>query len=171
MGNAVQQGFQQESKLHSSQRGAGADMDSGPPEEVCALVSFGAVLLGLRERGVHLTTVRADLADFVIEPEAWDVIVSIWAHTPPILRRDLHRRVVKGLRPVGALVLEAYTPHQLSYGTGGPPDVDLLMTLAGLRQELEGLRFEAGVETVREVQEGRYHSGPSAVVQVLAFAP
>lgn len=123
------------------------------------------------QRGVTLTTVRADLADFEIEPRAWDVIVSIWAHTPSVLRRELHRRVVAGLRPGGALVLEAYTPEQLRYKTGGPPDADLLMTLEGLRQELHGLNFEVGVETVREVHEGRYHSGPSAVVQVLAFAP
>lgn len=123
------------------------------------------------QRGVTLTTVRADLADFEIESRAWDVIVSIWAHTPSALRRELHRRVVAGLRPGGALVLEAYTPEQLRYKTGGPPDADLLMTLEGLRQELHGLNFEVGVETVREVHEGRYHSGPSAVVQVLAFAP
>lgn len=122
-------------------------------------------------RGVEIATEVANLADFTIEPGHWDVIVSIWAHTPSSLRRSLHRRVVEGLRPGGAFVLEAYTPKQLEYATGGPPDPDMLMTLEGLREELSGLRFESGVETVREVREGRYHNGPSSVVQLLAFAP
>lgn len=123
-----------------------------------------------RQRGVRLTTVVANLADFPLEPGYWDLIVSVWAHTPSVLRRSLHQQVVKALRPGGGFLLEAYTPDQLSQGTGGPPDPDMLMTLDGLRQELAGLRFEIGREIQREIHEGRYHNGPSAVVQVLAFA-
>jgi hypothetical protein len=67
------------------------------------------------------------------------------------------------------LLLEAYTPEQLEYRTGGPPTVDLMMDLESLRRELAGLRFEHGRETVREVHEGHLHHGPGAVVQVLAF--
>lgn len=122
-------------------------------------------------RGVHLHTEVADLADFHIAPGSWDVIVSIWCHLPTALRRRIHAEAAAGLKPGGALVLEAYTPDQLTYKTGGPQNVDMLMTLAALKEELPGLRFEVGRETVREIHEGRLHNGPSAVVQVLAFAP
>lgn len=121
-----------------------------------------------KDRGVPLTTVHADLADYVITPGAWDAIVSIWAHLPQPLRTTVHAAVAKGLRPGGAFVLEAYTPKQLEYKTGGPPTVDLLMTLEALKQELVGLTFEIGRELVREVHEGKLHEGNSAVVQVLA---
>ena len=47
----------------------------------------------------------------------------------------------------------------------------MLMSLAALRAELAGLRIEHGVETEREVHEGEYHHGHSAVVQILAFKP
>ncbi len=119
-------------------------------------------------RGVELTTVHADLADFAIEPGGWDVVVSIFAHVPSALRRVLHRKVVAGLRPGGLFVLEAYTPDQLRFGTGGPPDVDRLMRLADLKTELDGLTFEIGHEIERDVIEGRFHGGRGAVVQVLA---
>lgn len=124
-----------------------------------------------RRRGVELETRLADLAEFEIEPGAWDGVVSIWCHLPAEMRRRLHGRVASGLRPGGVLILEAYTPAQLKRGTGGPPDLDRLMTLAGLREELAGLDFEVGRETTRTIHEGDLHVGPSEVVQVVARRP
>lgn len=122
------------------------------------------------EHGVELTTVRADLADYDLGEARWAGIVAIWAHLPEDLRPAVHAACVRALRPGGAFVLEAYTPRQLERpGLGGPPNVSHLMTPEGLREELAGLRFERCEEVDRDVQEGRYHRGPSATVQVLAF--
>lgn len=119
-------------------------------------------------RGVSISTIVADLSCHDIEPGAWDAIVSIWCHLPSTLRVRVHAQVVAGLKPGGVFILEAYRPEQLRFGTGGPKDADLLPTLAGLRLELAGLQFEHATEAERDVQEGRGHSGRSAVVQVLA---
>lgn len=118
-------------------------------------------------RGVVIETVQADLARFVIEPGAWAGIVSIFCHLPTAIRVPLYRQVVRGLRPGGVFVLEAYTPTQLGRGTGGPQDADLLTSLATLSVELEGLEFSHAVETEREVLEGKYHTGQAAVVQIV----
>lgn len=120
------------------------------------------------ERGVTIATVVADLADYRIEPGHWDGIVSIWCHLPPPLRAAVHRDAVAGLRTGGAFLLEAYTPAQLRYGTGGPKSVDLLPTLAELRTELDGLDLVLAVEREREVREGQGHTGLSAVVDIVA---
>ena len=122
-------------------------------------------------RGVTIEAIVADLADFAIEPDSWDAIVSIFAHVPPELRASLHGSIVRGLRSGGVFVLEAYTPEQIRLGTGGPPVAELTMTLAALRQELAGLEFRHAVELERDVIEGRYHSGKGAVVQVVAVKP
>jgi hypothetical protein len=87
------------------------------------------------------------------------------------VRARVHGRIAHWLRPGGVFLLEAYTPGQLALATGGPPVAELMMTLAGLRRELEGLAIEHGVETVRAVTEGRLHHGDGAVVQVLARRP
>jgi SAM-dependent methyltransferase len=118
--------------------------------------------------GVTVETVQADLAAYRIESGAWEGVVSIFCHLPGRIRRPLHQAVVAGLRPGGVVILEAYTPKQLEYGTGGPPDPALLMTLADLHSELAGLEFLHGLEVVREVVEGRLHNGLGAVVQVIA---
>lgn len=123
------------------------------------------------EHGVRIETLTADLADLVIEPGRWDAIVSIFCHVPPPIRRTLHRQAAAGLRPGGLFVLEAYTPAQLEFRTGGPPTVELLMTLADLREELAGLEFLQAREIERDVVEGRLHTGRGAVVQIVARKP
>jgi SAM-dependent methyltransferase len=120
-------------------------------------------------RGVHLETVQADLADFEIAPGGYSGIVSVFVHLPPALRARLHGDVVRGLRPGGAFVLEAFTPAQLELGTGGPKVAELMMDLKVLRNELVGLDLEIARELGRDIHEGRYHQGRSAVVQVLGF--
>lgn len=120
------------------------------------------------ERGVTIATAQADLATWPIPAASFAGIVSVWAHMPSAIRRPVHAAVVRALVPGGVFVLEAYTPDQIALGTGGPRDPDLLMTLDGLRAELRGLDLEIGREVVREVHEGPWHQGTSAVVQILA---
>ena len=121
-----------------------------------------------QEHGVEIETIHTDLANYSIGESRWDSIVSISCHLPPDLRKKVHRDVVAGLREGGTFLLEAYTPRQLEFGTGGPPTADLMMELATLERELAGLRFIHGEELIRDVVEGTHHTGRGAVVQVLA---
>jgi SAM-dependent methyltransferase len=120
------------------------------------------------DRGVRIETRQADLREFPIEPGAWAGIVSIFCHLPPAIRVPLHAAAVRGLRPGGIFVLEAYTPKQLGRGTGGPSDPAMLLSLAILSEELSGLEFLHGLECEREIHEGSHHTGLASVVQVLA---
>ncbi|NBX18961.1 MAG: class I SAM-dependent methyltransferase [Proteobacteria bacterium] len=121
-----------------------------------------------QEKGVNVETVHADLSDFDLGQDKWDVIVSIWCHLPSELRKMVHAGAVKALKSGGRLILEAYTPDQLRHGTGGPKSVDMLMQLSILKEELAGLDLVTGRECEREIHEGQGHSGLSAVVQVVA---
>ncbi|MFO1471547.1 MAG: class I SAM-dependent methyltransferase [Turneriella sp.] len=120
------------------------------------------------QKHTSVATLCADLADFDMGTEKWDAIVSIWCHLPQPLRRDVHSQVVTALKPGGVFILEAYTPRQLQFKTGGPPVVELLMTLEALKAELGGLDFLHAVEIDRVIHEGRGHEGQSAVVQIVA---
>ena len=123
------------------------------------------------DRGVAIKTVVADLASYAIASGAWAGIVSFWAHVPATLRRSVHSQAVQGLKPGGMFILEAYTPAQLAFDTGGPRSADLLMTAAQLREELAGLEFQILRELERNVREGTKHTGRAAVVQVVARRP
>jgi len=122
------------------------------------------------KRGVSITTVVADLADYDLGHAKWAGIVAIWTHLPPELRRKVHRDSAIALVPGGAFVLEAYAPAHLERpGKGGPPIAPMLMSPTSMREELPGLDFELCQEVERDVSEGRDHNGPSTTTQVLAF--
>ena len=120
------------------------------------------------QRGVIVMAERGELETFHIQPNSWDLVVSIYAHTPQELRRKLHRQVVAGLKPGGVFVLEAYTPAQIANNTGGPKDASLMPTAELLRLELAGLVFDRIEEVERDVVEGSLHTGKAHVVQVVA---
>lgn len=120
------------------------------------------------QRGVIVMAERGELETFHIQPNSWDLVVSIYAHTPQELRRKLHRQVVAGLKPGGVFVLEAYTPAQIPNNTGGPKDASLMPTAELLRSELAGLVFDHIEEVERDVVEGSLHTGTANVVQVVA---
>jgi SAM-dependent methyltransferase len=118
--------------------------------------------------GVAISTQLADLNSYEIKPADWHGIVSIFAHVPPPLRQRLYGSVQHGLRPGGVIIIEAYTPRQLNYKTGGPQQLDLLVSLDALRAELCGLTEVVGREVERQVVEGEFHTGLGAVVQYVA---
>lgn len=124
-----------------------------------------------RTRGTRLTTKVADLADFDLGEAQWGAIVSIWCHLPPWVRTQVHAGVVRALKPGGVFLLEAYTPRQLAFDTGGPKNAELLYEPEVVRAELTGLEVERCAELERDVQEGDWHRGKSAVLQVLARKP
>jgi len=122
-------------------------------------------------KNVRIHTQFADLNDADLGEQTWDAIVSIWCHLPSALRAKLHLKVIRALKPGGVLILEAYTPAQLNFKTGGPQDLDMLMSLDTLKIELAGLDLLVAQEKERDIQEGQGHSGPSAVVQIVARRP
>jgi SAM-dependent methyltransferase len=124
-----------------------------------------------REHGVTITTLQADLAEFEIEAEKWDGIIACYCHLPPAVRVPLHRAAVRGLKPGGVFVLEAFSKEQLAHDTGGPQSLDMLMSLDELRLELAGLELVRAAQMERAVQEGSRHTGLASVVQVLGIKP
>ena len=121
-----------------------------------------------QQRGVGVDAHVADASTFDLGTATWSAVVSVFAHMPPAVRSDLHRRVVDALAPGGVLLLEAYTPDQVGRGTGGPQDPALCMTLETLRSELRGLNETFAATLVRPVIEGPLHSGDGSVVQYIA---
>jgi SAM-dependent methyltransferase len=123
------------------------------------------------ERTVPLTTVVADLSVWDLGEARWDGVVSIWAHLPAPVRAGLHPRLARALRPGGVLLLEHYHPRKLAYGTGGPPDATMMLTLAELGEAFAGWDRVHTFEGERDVIEGRGHGGKSYVTQAILKKP
>ena len=123
------------------------------------------------ENGVIVELIHTDLAEYDLGENKWDGIVSIFCPLPSSIRKQLHKKVEAALKRNGVFLLEAYTPAQLKYGTGGGNSVDVMQSKESLSLELAGLKFKHLIELERDVVEGIYHTGIGAVVQAIAFHP
>jgi len=125
-----------------------------------------------QERGVMIDIVEADVTNW--QPDrTWDAVVLTFLHLPAPDRPTLYRLIQRILKPGGLFVGEWFRPEQITggYKSGGPPSVDYMVTadeLAG-HFDAEGILVLEEVET--ELQEGRHHRGPAAVVRVVWRKP
>ena len=143
--------------------------------QVCAQdispVGLGKAEELAQRRSVNIHTLCCDLAAFHPEPASLDLIAAIWMHLEPELRATVLQRAVEALRPGGHLLIEAYSPKQLGFSSGGPTRRELLIDAAQLQHELAALKPLILQEVEREIAEGSAHQGPSAVVQFFGRKP
>jgi len=120
------------------------------------------------ERGVEVRHVQADLRHWAWPEAEFDVAIAIFAHFHAEDRAVVHRKMLNSLVPGGLVLLEAYSPYQHLYRTGGPPDLDMLYTAFRLQQDFAGAEILELGEATTELAEGRGHQGKSAVVRMVA---
>lgn len=140
--------------------------------EVTALdysqVALSKVAQLAKEKNLRITTVHADLAEYVPAIASWDAIILMWVHLPPAIREKIHSSLHQALVAGGCVLLEAYEKRQLELKTGGPAHVDMLMNEEILRKDFS-LFHDCSIEVkTRLVSEGKYHQGNSWVVQLIA---
>jgi cyclopropane fatty-acyl-phospholipid synthase-like methyltransferase len=123
------------------------------------------------DRGVSIRTEKADLITWQWPAQKFDIVAAIFIHLPPEVRARLHRRMFEALKPGGVLILEAFTPEQLKYKSGGPPVAEMLYTADMLRIDFAGGEILHIEEVITELAEGKYHRGPAAVVRLVLRRP
>jgi len=117
-----------------------------------------------RDAGLSLTIEQADLSTWAWPQNQFDAVFSIFLHLFPDVRPAIHANMLRALLPGGICVLEAFTPAQLKFSSGGPKQVDLLYSAEILRQDFAAAEILALEETTVSLDEGRLHRGPGAVV-------
>lgn len=110
--------------------------------------------------------------------EAWDwsrqfdMVVAIFIQfVGPEGRAHQFETLKQAVRPGGRIVMHGYTPEQIELGTGGPPSAANMYTPQMLAQAFGGWKIERLAAYEREVQEGRGHSGRSALIDLVARKP
>ncbi|MGB3313082.1 MAG: class I SAM-dependent methyltransferase [Albidovulum sp.] len=103
---------------------------------------------------------------------AHDVVAGIFIQfVGPVERAELFRRIDRALKPGGLLLIHGYAPRQVGYGTGGPPDPENMYTLDLLRGAFAGYEVLRAEDFDADVDEGKGHSGRSALIDFVARKP
>lgn len=148
-----------------AERGLAVTAVDASPKAVAKAAALAA------ERGVEVTRIAADLRAWRWPRAQFDVVVAIFAHFTSADRPTIHRRMLDALKPGGLVLLEAYSPYQRLFDTGGPKDLDMLYTAWRLERDFAGAEIVGCEEALTELAEGTGHSGPSAVVRLVARRP
>jgi SAM-dependent methyltransferase len=123
-------------------------------------------------RGVTMSFVEADLADWEWKPDSFDVVAAIFIQfADPVLREAIFRGIRQTLAPGGLLLMQGYRPEQIAYGTGGPPYAEHMYTAALLREAFSGFEILHLSEHDSVIEEGTGHHGLSALVDLVARKP
>jgi len=104
--------------------------------------------------------------------QSFDLVVAVFVQfMGPEARVRQFETLREAVRPGGRLVLHGYTPEQVEFGTGGPPYPENMYTPELLNDAFGDWRILRLAAYEREVQEGRGHSGHSALIDLVAEKP
>jgi SAM-dependent methyltransferase len=117
------------------------------------------------EAGVQMEILLSDLNAWKWPEAEFDAAASIFLHLWPEQRAGVHARMLRALKRGGILIFEAFTPGQLKHTSGGPKQLELLYTAEILREDFSGAEFLELAEVEVELDEGKMHRGPGAVVR------
>jgi 2-polyprenyl-3-methyl-5-hydroxy-6-metoxy-1,4-benzoquinol methylase len=120
-------------------------------------------------KSVNVNYTVTDCDNFNYEAATYDGVAAIFVQfADPAMRERLFANIKRCLKPGGVLILQGYTPKQLDYKTGGPPQVSHLYTEAMLREVLADFDVLTLREYETELKEGDRHTGMSALIGVVA---
>jgi cyclopropane fatty-acyl-phospholipid synthase-like methyltransferase len=124
------------------------------------------------ESGVEVRFEVEDVRQRSWVADAFDAVVTIFIQfAAPAERRSVFEGMQRTLRPGGVIVLQGYTPKQLEYKTGGPPQADHMYTEPLLREAFAGWEILHLAEHEDVLNEGTKHVGRSALIDLVARKP
>ncbi len=121
------------------------------------------------ERGVNVDFNVADILKWEWVENRFDLVAAVFIQfVGPAQRAEIFDGIKRTLKPGGILMLHGYTPEQIDLGIGGPPFVENMYRADLLAQNFADFEIVELNTYHREVQEGRGHSGMSALVDLIA---
>jgi len=107
-----------------------------------------------------------DLANFVPQPETYDLIALVFVHMFEGMRQAFHNKMVQSLKKGGIILVESFAKEQINNNTGGPPDVQMLHSTDTLKKDFQGLEILKLCQEHVMLDEGRHH-GMADVVRFI----
>ncbi len=104
-------------------------------------IALGKAQALAEQRGVTIETFPVDLFNWNWPQEAYEVLVSMHVHFTSPERKKINTLMSDALTPGGVLIFEAFHPDQVANDTGGPSDVDYLVSAEMLKTDFEGCDF------------------------------
>ena len=123
-----------------------------------------------KENNVTINYIITPVEEYVFPENEFDAIALIFVHFAPVLRKKIHKSLVKALKKGGTVIIEAFSKAQLNNNSGGPKDIDSLYSIEDFKNDFNGLTTEKLTEERTELSEGSYHKGSADVIRFKGVA-
>ena len=122
--------------------------------------------------GVDVKFEQGDVHTWAYPVQGFDIVAEIFAQfSMPDDRARKWAAMRDALRPGGLMIIQGYTPRQLTYATGGPKLLEQLYTEDLLRAAFGDYALVRLAIEERELHEGDGHSGMSATIGMVWRKP
>jgi SAM-dependent methyltransferase len=118
-------------------------------------------------QGVKIQYKLNSYQDFTFEASSFDAIGLFFTHQPSEMTSKFHHSLKDCLNPSGVVILESFSKKQVHRNTGGPKDINFLLSEEELRKDFSYLKELEITEKVRPLDEGPFHQGDAAVIQLI----
>ena len=121
-----------------------------------------------KEHGVSIKYDVADIDDFELDENTFDMIALIYFHLYPGQRIINHKRFIEALKPGGKLIMEVFNKKQLGKTSGGPKEPDLLYDVEDLKVDFGLLEISRAEElTVVKDKRSVNHEGVAEIIRFI----
>jgi SAM-dependent methyltransferase len=97
----------------------------------------------------------------------YDAVALIYVHLPQALRSSFHEQIFQSLNSGGYLILEAFAKEQAAFNSGGPKDKQMLYDAPSICSDFPFLYLLSCRQKETELNEGEFHKGKAAVLQLV----
>lgn len=119
---------------------------------------------------VTINYLVGELSELHFEKNSFDIIVLIYAHFPPNVKTEYHKKIASYLKKGGILILEGFSQNQLKINEEnqqafGPKNIDMLYTVEEIKNDFENLEIQILKEEQIILNEGIHHTGKGSVIR------
>lgn len=120
------------------------------------------------DRGTSINYEIATYQEFDPQAVRFNAVGLLFTHQPPEMRSGFHGKIIEALDPGGIIILEGFHKDQIYRDSGGPGNLGFLFSEEELKDDFNRLEIIELKTLVRNLDEGSFHQGEAAVVQLTA---
>lgn len=114
---------------------------------------------------IHYTLSSFEEVDY--PDDFFDLIGLFYAHT--LSRSDNHKKLIRFLKPKGAIILEGFSKEQIHYNSGGPRKIEMLFSEEELQNDFADLTELITEKIEIQLNEGKQHNGKASVIRLIGL--
>lgn len=120
-----------------------------------------------QKNGVEIHSKKIDLLVEDVASDEYNAAIMVFGHFHKNDQTMVLNKMKKAIKPKGILMLEVFSKEQLKYGTGGPPELEMLYEPKDILAWCEGHEVIHFFYGEQERMAGKVHNGLAHVIQLV----